>query len=182
MKTYIYKGKKVFLAYTDDMPGVTPLDCLGTIGCYQAEQYNGCPTQRTVDESYSGECEDDSEIICTECLNFENEQALSLGWYTKFYAEADEFERELCVKTTQYHSWTSELSHQIRSIWNKQENHVIPKWWADSERDSWNDTIEQYRKKISHENPCDLPDVMTFDDILKNEGITIEDDDERTNS
>ncbi len=176
MKTYIYKGQKVFLAYMDQMPGVKPLEDDGETGCYPIELYNGCSTCCSIDESYDGEYDTEDEIVYTECQNIENEQGLCPGWYTRDYAVVDEFRRELCVNTTRYHRWTSELSRLIRAIWDKQEDYAIPKWWADSERESWKETIERYRKNISADNQLELPYVMTFDEILEQEGIKIEED------
>lgn len=108
MKTYRLNGQNVFLARDYDMPGVKPLDYIGDIGAYRAEDYNGCDTMLTTDEAYSGETSDAVEIVATVCTNPENEQCLVEGWWSLDYAVEDEFEREFLVWTDGYFEWRSE--------------------------------------------------------------------------
>ena len=177
MKTYFYKGQRVFLAYENDMPDAKPITSVGNVGCYPVSAYNGCATCITNDEVYTGEIDDESEIVPASCMNFEYEQALAEGWYTKYYAEFDEFERMLCVETTRYHRWTSELTRAINRLVDHEDNHtVVYKWFADSEREDWQNTVNEYRRKISSDNPLDFPDAPSFDAILEMAGVKVEDD------
>lgn len=171
MNIYTYKGQQVFLANMADVPGVEPIDSFNSVGCFPVSAYNGCDTLLTYDsEDYFGE----EEIVCTECMNVENEQALAEAWYTKDYAEVDEVARQLCVRTTRYHRWTSELSRLIRRIEDKADDGVVSKDFVDECRKDWTDTVKSYTDKISPDNPLDAPDIPSIEDVLEFAGVVVE--------
>ena len=64
---------------------------------------------------------DDSEGYC-ECTDIgrhfvADDEALAEGWYSDVYAETDEWHRMLCVETTRYHRWTSDLTRMNDAVW-----------------------------------------------------------------
>ena len=178
MKTYTYEGQRVFLAYDNDMPGVKPILWCGNTGCFPVESHNGCSVCAAVDESDGDLFDGEVEIVADRCRNCENGQKLVEGWYTKWYAEIDEIERELCTRTTRYHDWTSDLTLFIDTLYDCSDNGVITRGLAEIKRKSWEDTVKHYYGIISKDNPLDPPDIPTFDDILNGEYIRIEEDED----
>lgn len=168
MRTYIYNGEKVFLAHEDDMPGVKPIQTDGAgVGCYLVDAYNGVDVCLATDEAYCGEIGvDDLEIIDTMCVNPENDQHMLTGWWTKDYAEVDEVERELCIRTGRYHGWTSALTCFLRNMRNSREDQ--PEIFDEAEwQKEWDAVCDEYTSKVSDDNACDMPDIPTVKDMLE---------------
>lgn len=89
--TYIYDKHRGFLAYVDNMPGVDPLEEYDGVGFYPIEQYNGCETLLTYEDSY-GVYEGEFEIDINTCRNIENDQDKVTWWISNLYIELEEEE------------------------------------------------------------------------------------------
>lgn len=166
MKTYIYNGEKVFLAYMNDMPGVKPIDHCADVGCYPVSAHNGCSVCCTVDEAYTGELYDECEIIDTSCINPGDSQRLLDGWWTKHYAEIDSVTQELCVVTDKYYDWTSALTCFLRNMFNSREDDPVL-FDAEKWQKKWDAICSEYTNRISEDNPCDMPDIPSVKDMLE---------------
>lgn len=63
-------------------------------------------------------CDEGEEITDAAIVNPEYDQGmLDNTWSPVSYAKSDEYVRELLVTTTRYHSWTSERSRMVDSLW-----------------------------------------------------------------
>lgn len=165
MRVYIYKGQRVFLEYEEDMPGVKPIQTSAGVGCYPVDAYNGTDTCSANDDAGLLDPEVEYEIVDTECVSLGNDQKLSLGWWTKDYAEYDLVNRQLCVGTDRYYDWTSELTRFLRAMCKELEEH--PDWFNEAEwQKDWDKICEEYTSKVSDDNLCDMPDIPTVKDML----------------
>lgn len=61
---------------------------------------------------------DDDVLIYTSFINPENEQKIIYWLGTQKDIDQDQFERDFCIDTNQYHDWTSEYTEYMKKIKN----------------------------------------------------------------
>lgn len=169
IQVYSFNGTLVFLAYTDDMPGVKPLETAGDIGAYNVNDYNGCDVCLTTDDIYSGPSEDGAGIITAECVNPGNDQKLVEGWWTEQYNEDDEFEREYLTTTDSHYDWTSERSHMIKQIENASREGMLATDTYASLKAEWDKAVTEAARNCSNYTASDAP----FDALLNEADVEV---------
>lgn len=186
--TYEYEGKKVFLAFENEMPEVKPLEICGNTGCYPVEEYCKCTGDAllTEDEIYGFACDEVEEICVADFISPENHQYLTSGWVTRSYAAAALVEYKLCVRTNRYYNWTSELTDFIKKVERKAVDGCITTEQSKELEEEWNeilaDTMADAEKMLSNSNDCaysySADSIPTFEDIIKHYADVVISDDE----
>ncbi len=172
---YSYNGKPVFIAFTDDVAGATPIEESGNMGVFPVSAYNGCNVYCTNDDVYGGDESLGEEIVCTECVNPENPQRLIGHFWTKEYAEQDEFERTFITRTDKFYDWTSERTRMIDKIYDKSEEGCIS---ADDYRElkgDWDRSVSEFKETHQYCFRMDAPfDAVMSDADCGIRGLTHE--------
>ena len=185
---YKYKGRRVFLAETSDMPGVEPLAVTLDIGAYPVSLYNGCNTRKTYDDDYTeyiGPC----KITIADVINVETsvepdewcDDYLCEGqWVTKDYAACDKVQQVLCRKNfigSELREIIGALRRKTDYGWHGTLDNVIPYVDFLNLEEEWNATIRQYEKEykesVTEDNPYDFPYVMSLREICEQEDIIV---------
>lgn len=161
-QVYTLNGTLVFLAYTDDMPNVAPIEVVGNIGAYSINDYNGCDVCLTTDDVYSAPSDGGTAIIAANCVNPENGQKLVEGWWTEQYSKEDEFNREYLTTTDSYYDWTSERTRMINRINGASHEGVITADDYTGLKTEWDNAVKEY-----------CSDDTVFDALLDEAGVTV---------
>ena len=170
MNTYTFNGTEVVILYTDEVTNAQPIYTDGDKGLYRCEDVPeaiGLLTEEDDYSGYSGNC----EIVCTECVNPENEQHLLCGFWSKEYADQDRIIRELCTLTDGHYGWTSERESMEGSISSEAEDGEISEEAAHRLRQDWEETVAAYSPSAA-----DIAmKVPTFDELLESAGVRVTD-------
>ena len=170
MNVYTFDNQNVVILACSDVPGLRPLETFGDLGIYLVEDAPEEEGLLTLDDSYTGYC-GKQEIVCDKCVNPEDDQKLLYGFWTKDYATANLVTRELCIRTTYYHEWTSvrSIMENIISVASK-EGEICANY-ASELRKAWEHTISTY-PETPFPYGCRIP---TFDDLLEACGVVVAD-------
>jgi len=122
--TYIYEGKKVFLSYEEEIDGKKPYAELGGMYAYSIEDYNGCKTELTYDDSY-GCYAGEVNIVYEEVVNIENEESITCDVVTEDWYNRDIAERMLGIETNNYYEWTSEYTDYKEDLYRQAKNDEV---------------------------------------------------------
>lgn len=171
--TYIYDGKKVFLSYEEEIDGKKPYAELGGMYAYSIEDYNGCKTELTYDDSYgcySGEV----NIVYEEVVNIENEQKINCDVVTEDWYNRDIAERMLDIETTRYYDWTSKYTNFKNDLYDEAKNgeilskEEIEKRWVEicNEYKLGSQYIDNYRKILDYLDSI-FGDYIYFDNTKR---------------
>lgn len=139
MNAYTFNGIQVIILFTSEANGAQPIHTCNDLGLYRTEDVPGEVGLLTEDDAYSG-YNGPAEIVCTRCVNPENEEHLTEGYWTKDWAEADLAERELCTRTTERHDWTSRRTETERRLEEASEANALDEAAADAFRKEWEQT------------------------------------------
>ena len=148
MNTYLYNGTEVLILFTSESNGAQPLHTCNDLGLYRTEDVPGEEGLLTEDDAYSG-YNGPAEIGWTRCVNPENEEHLSEGYWTIDWAQADLAERELCTRTTDRHDWSSYRTKMERRLEYASQAGTLDEAAADKLRHEWEDTSAALTKGIA---------------------------------
>ncbi len=166
---YSYNEKPVFIAFVDDVTGITPIEESGNMGIFPVSAYNGCEVCLTNDDVYGGDESLGEEIVCTECVNPENPQKLVDHFWAKKYAEQDEFERMFITCTDKFYAWTSERTRMIDKIYDKSEEGCISAEDYRELKADWDKSVSEFKKVHRYCVQMDAP----FDAVMSDADCSV---------
>ena len=151
MNAYTFNGIQVIILFTSETNGAHPIHTCNDLGLYRTEDVPGEVGLLTEDDAYSG-YNGPAEIVCTRCVNPENEEHLT--------------ERELCTRTTERHDWTSRRTETERRLEEASEANALDEAAADAFRKEWEQTAAALTEGLSSPRGKAVT-APAFDELLE---------------
>lgn len=156
MKVYTFYGQEVVIVELENIPdGVAPVETSDVHALILLEDAVNAGLRDTClayDDTYS-EYSGDCPIVLGNVRNPENEQRLVYRFCTEPYYNDDLIERELFVKTSSFHDWTSERTRFI-------EYHTESDSTKEEAKKEWDEITSHFKQGVAVS-----PRDVNFDDI-----------------